>query len=143
MKILIQTIPHKQQRYPTVGDWFTNKVDGTVMVFVSQLGSWHYELLVAVHEVVEAFLCMHDGVAEEAVDKFDKSVVEDDIEPGDHPDAPYQKQHCIATGIERILAACLGVKWQEYEDKIEQTMEIPLTGSPYGNRVSKSDAGRA
>jgi len=73
-----------------------------------------------VHELVEAFLCLHDGVAEEAVDKFDKEFVQRDTEPGDAPNSPYQKQHCIATGVERILAACLGVKWQEYEDALEK-----------------------
>ena len=120
MKISILTQPHSLQRYNTVGDWFTDKINGTVRIHVSELGSWHYELLVAVHELVEAFMCMNDEVAEEAVDKFDKQFVERDSEPGDSPQAPYQKQHCLATGVERILAACLGVKWQYYEDAIEK-----------------------
>jgi hypothetical protein len=120
MKIFIQTQPHSLQRYNTVGDWTTDRITGTMRIYVSELGSWRYHLLVAIHELVEAFLCMHDGVAEEAVDKFDKQFVQRDQEPGDSPNAPYQKQHCIATGVERILAACLGVKWQEYEDALEK-----------------------
>lgn len=36
-------------------------------------------------------------------------------EPGDDIHAPYYKQHQIATGVERILAAELGVSWNEYE----------------------------
>jgi len=84
------------------------------------MGNWRYELLVAVHELVEAFLCMHDGVSEESVDKFDKQFVQRDAEPGDSPDAPYARQHCLATGVERILAACLGVKWDWYEEAIEK-----------------------
>ena len=120
MKISVFTQPHNLQRYNTVGDWFTSRIDGKVQIIVSELGSWRYELLVAVHELVEAFLCMHDGVAEESVTKFDKQFVQRDAEPGDSPDAPYARQHCIATGVERILAACLGVKWQHYEDAIEK-----------------------
>jgi len=120
MKIYIMTQPHRLQRYNTVGDWTTEKVTGTMRIYVSELGSWRFQLCVAVHELVEAFLCMNDGVAEEAVDRFDKQFVQRDQEPGDSPNAPYQRQHCIATGIERILAACLGVKWQEYEDALEK-----------------------
>src|SRR6266568_1109420 len=120
MKISILTQPHNLQRYNTIGDWYTDKITGTVYIRVSTLGSWRYELLVAIHELVEAFLCMHDEVAEESVTKFDKQFVERDAEPGDSPNAPYQKQHCIATGVERILAACLGVKWAYYEDDIEK-----------------------
>ena len=37
-------------------------------------------------------------------------------EPGDCPDAPYKRQHCVATGVERIMAAMLGVDWKAYED---------------------------
>jgi hypothetical protein len=120
MKISILTQPHTLQRYNTVGDWFTDRNTGQVRILVSELGSWRYELLVAVHELIEAFLCMHDEVAEESVTQFDKLFVVRDSEPGDSPNAPYQKQHCLATGIERILAACLGVKWIYYEDAIEK-----------------------
>ena len=114
------TIPHKQQRYETVGDWFTNKHDGTVNIRVSELGSWRFELLVAIHELVEAFQCMHDGVTEESVDKFDKQYVGSDNEPGDDVNAPYRRQHCLATGIERILASTLGVDWSTYEEKLSR-----------------------
>lgn len=120
MQISIQTIPHQQHRYETVGDWYSDKATGRVYILVSEMGNWRYELLVAVHELVEAFLCLQDGVTEESVDEFDKVYTNPDEEPGDSPNAPYQKQHCLATGIERILAACLGVKWSEYENAIER-----------------------
>jgi len=124
MRIIIETIPHKRQRYDTIGDWYTDKHDGTVRIKISgELNNWKYVLLVAVHELVEAFLCMSDGVAEEHVDKFDKSFVEKNHEPGDDPKAPYKKQHCIATGFERILAACLGVDWLTYEDKLDSVSQ--------------------
>lgn len=80
-------------------------------------------MLIAVHELVEVLLCKHDGVTQKSVDKFDmayekKRKPNDDSEPGDNPKAPYVKQHCIATGVERILAAGLGVSWKEYEDEL-------------------------
>jgi hypothetical protein len=119
VKIIIQTIPHRQQRYNTVGDWYTEKATGTVRIFVSEMGNWRFEFLIGTHEVVEAFLCLHAGIAEESVDKFDKEYIGYD-EPGDEPSAPYHVQHCIATGIERILAVLLGVDWKTYEEALEK-----------------------
>lgn len=124
MKIIIETIPHGQHRYPTVGDWFYD-TDGTLRIKVSTLSDWRRELLVAVHELVEVLTCKNDGVSQEVVDRFDmeyeKKRNPDDIEsePGDDPKAPYVDQHCLATGIERILAQKWGVKWNEYTDEIE------------------------
>jgi hypothetical protein len=138
MKISILTQPHRLQRYNTIGDWFTDKATGTVRIHVSELGSWRYELCVAVHELVEAFLCMHDEVAEESVDKFDKSFVQRDEEPGDNPNAPYQRQHCLATGVERILAACLGVKWAYYEDAIEKLIIERERQEQHGESLSNA-----
>jgi hypothetical protein len=122
MKITIETIPHEQQRYPTIGDWvFDGKGDLTIRV--SALGDWRYEALIAVHELVEVLLCKHQGVSQEAVDQFDleferKRTEDDTAEPGDALEAPYRKQHCFATGVERLLASELGVGWKEYEERI-------------------------
>lgn len=124
MKILIETIAHDQQRYPTVGDWFYGE-DGTLTIRVSQMSDWRREMLVAVHELVEVLTCKNDGVTQQQVDAFDieyeKNRPADDVEsePGDDPKAPYVNQHCLATGIERILAQQWGVKWNEYADEIE------------------------
>jgi len=123
MKIEIETIPHADHHYPTCGDWFEK--DGVMHIKVSSLSDWRREALIAVHELVEAMLCKHDGVSEASVDEFDKAYEAarpaDDVEsePGDDPRAPYVDQHCFATGIERLLAARLGVKWNEYADEIE------------------------
>ena len=124
MNINIKTIPHKQHRYPTVGDWWFEK-DGTLEIRVSKMKSWRYECLVAVHELVEVLICKHDGVSQKAVDEFDMAFEKarrpgNEDEPGDNRRAPYVKQHCIATGVERILAACLGVCWADYESAINE-----------------------
>ena len=122
MKITIETIPHDQHRYPTVGDWYFND-NGDLTIKVSQLSDWRRECLVAVHELVEVLICKQDGVSQESVDKFDKDFEahrhpDNEDEPGDEPTAPYVKEHCIATGIERLLAANLGVNWKEYEQEL-------------------------
>jgi hypothetical protein len=42
----------------------------------------------------------------------------DSEEPGDAVGAPYRKQHCIATAVERLLCAELGVDWDRYNQKL-------------------------
>lgn len=119
MKITIDTIAHKNQRYDTIGDWqFDANEDLTITV--SKLSDWRREALIAVHELVEVLLCKHAGITQETVDKFDMSWIPkgEEEEAGDDPKAPYVKQHCIATGIERMLAAELGVSWKDYEDEL-------------------------
>lgn len=122
MKIIIETIPHNKQRYPTVGDWFTDD-KGVLHIKVSELSDWRREALIAVHELVEVLLCQHDGVTQDEVDRFDKAyemdrLPGDDSEPGDCESAPYNKQHCFATGIERLLAAQFRVAWANYEAEL-------------------------
>lgn len=123
MKITIVTIPHDMQRYPTVGDWLFDK-KGDLTIRVSGLGDWRKEALIAVHELVEVLICKHDGVSQKAVDKFDIAFEKarkpgNEDEPGDDNKAPYRRQHCIATAVERLLAAELDVPWNDYADAIE------------------------
>jgi hypothetical protein len=136
MNVKIEVIPHDQQRYPTAGDW-TFDQNGDLLIRVSKLSDWRREMLVALHELVEVLKCRHDGVAQESVDEFDTAfekrreealngeMPEADkalvaiAEPGDDPKAPYVKQHCLAMGIERIMAAELDVNWHDYETELE------------------------
>ena len=124
MNVTIKTIPHSEQRYETVGDWWEEK-DGSLQIRVSKLGNWKYEMLIAVHELVEVLICKYRGITTAQVDKFDmdyekKRPFGSLDEPGDDPKAPYRNEHCIATGIERVLAACLGVSWKKYESTLEK-----------------------
>lgn len=123
MNIKIEVIPHNQHRYSTVGDWYWEGED--LVIKVSKLSDWRREALIAVHELVEVLLCKHDDVSQQSVDKFDKDFEahrhpDNEDEPGDEPNAPYVRQHCIATGIERLLAANLGVNWKEYEKELNE-----------------------
>ena len=130
MNIIIKTIPHDQQRYPTAGDWWFEpycqgkpEEECDLHIRVSGTGNWRYEALVALHELVEVLKCKHDGVSQKEVDEFDIEYEKnrkdgDDSEPGDSPDAPYRFQHCLATGIERIMCAEFGLDWKAYDDAL-------------------------
>ena len=118
MKITIETIPHSEQRYPTAGDWMFD--NDHLVIRVSELGDWRYSMAVGIHEAVEALLCRNDGVDGRDVDAFDFAYQElHHMEPGDDPTAPYHRQHCFATAVERMLIAALGVSWAEYEAAVE------------------------
>jgi hypothetical protein len=122
LHIVIDTIPHSQQRYPTVGDWQIDKA-GNLHVTVSKMSDQRYEFLVGMHEAIEAYLAIHAGVSPEAVDKLDRAYeakrkLGDDSEPGDDAKAPYHREHVFATKIERLLAVELGVNWSAYDREV-------------------------
>jgi hypothetical protein len=124
VNIKIDIIDHKKQRYDTVGDWYYD-ANGTLHIHVSKLADGRHEHLVAIHELVEALLCEEAGVDEEDVTAFDlvyeaNRKAGDTSEPGDSVAAPYYKQHQIATGMEKILAAQMHVDWNSYERDINQ-----------------------
>ena len=124
MKIQIKTIPHKCQLYKTVGNYY-NK-NGTDHVFVSDMKNEDYAFLVAVHELVEMWLCRKRGIKEEDITAFDVQFEKDREagqhsdaeEPGFDPKAPYVKEHTFATKIEKMVAAELGVEWDKYNDTV-------------------------
>lgn len=106
-------------RYRTVGDWFF-PYDHELSIQVADTGNWRFNLLVAIHELVEVFLCTDKGISQESVDRFDLTH-EEDADPGSHPQAPYHDQHMVALGMEIVLSAQLGIKWRLYEQALEQT----------------------
>jgi hypothetical protein len=115
----IQIIPHKDQRYNSAGDFWIDE-DNALQIRISNLGDVRMNMLVLIHELVEVVLTENAGIPEPDIMAFDigfeatRSLGNLD-EPGDDVRAPYSKQHGIATGIERIVAAVLGVNWKEYE----------------------------
>lgn len=124
MKIVIETVPHKSQRYDTVGDWFRD-LEGTLHIKVSEEIGDKAASLVALHELIEVLLCEDRGVTQIAVDKFDVEFEDErepgnNDEPGDDPNAPYYKEHFFATSIERLMAAELNVDWKLYDDAINE-----------------------
>jgi hypothetical protein len=130
LKIRIETLPHKQHRYPMVGDYWDDP-DGTLQVRVSEMGDPRYEFLVAFHELVEKELCRVRGITEQEVTRFDlafedgigKGLRDPDAEPGDAPDAPYRREHRFATILEQMLAHEMGVDWDAYEGALDKLYE--------------------
>lgn len=117
MLFYVESIPHKNQRYKTCGDW--QFLPNGLHVSVSDTGNRMSNLLVALHEVVEAILCETSGISEEDVDKFDMEFEANRTdssleEPGDDPKAPYYKQHRVADIVERLVAVEAGVNWEEH-----------------------------
>lgn len=115
-------VRHEDQRYPTVGDWFI-VTPNRIEVKVSEMGNEDYEFLVAMHEFIEAYLCNKHNILEEEVNafdiKFEQERPENNFdEPGNHPAAPYHREHKIATKVERLLAECMGVDWEEYDNAV-------------------------
>lgn len=120
MRINIESIPNEEMRYITCGDYWVDD-DGIWQIRVSESGDWRYNFLVAIHELAEQALVINRGISEPEITEFDKRYEENrpegnNDEPGDDPKSPYYEEHCIATAIERIMCAELGLNWKEYDD---------------------------
>lgn len=118
MRVEIQTIPHSDQRYDTIGDWIPTP-GGNIVIYVSSLDDWKKELLVGIHELIEAALCKDRGIREEDVTTWDKDHPDAD-EPGGVRGAPYFDEHAFAEHIEYQVAEQLGVRWASYERAIKE-----------------------
>ena len=121
MKVAINIIPHDKQRYETVGDW--QWLGDDLLITVSDMGDWRYNMLVAFHEMAEVLICKHRGISQQAVDEFDMQFEkvreeDDDSEPGDCIIAPYYQEHQFATCVERLLARELDVNWKKYDETV-------------------------
>ncbi len=123
MNIHIQVIPEADQRPEVSGaDWFFD-AQGDLQVRVSPLSDWRREVLLALHETIEAVCCKHLDITPSAVDKFDQQFTREhpnqsDLNAGDDPLAPYDRAHTMATACERALAYALDVQWGEYDKEL-------------------------
>lgn len=120
IKITAETVKPEEQRYKTCGDWVFSGQELNVKVI--ECGTVGYEFLLAIHEMVEAYLCAAHGISGRRVDNWDLAHI-DDPEPGEMTKCPYRREHEIATIIERILAHELGISWSEYDETIERLMK--------------------
>jgi len=116
----ISQVPHRKQRYETVGDWIPGR---PAQIRVSKMKDQRYVFLVALHEMIEYELCKMHGITDKEVVAFDVNFEAErrmnlhplDAEPGNHPKAPYRNEHEFATMIEMMVAQKLGVSWSDYE----------------------------
>lgn len=115
----IISIPHRWQDYDTLGNWLLAET-GEIAVFVSADDgkspiSDGQQMLTALHELVEVLLCRARGITQAMVDDFDirgagsEYCNETGIEPGDHPEAPYRREHRFAMIVEHLLAHEMGL----------------------------------
>jgi len=128
MNICIKVIPESEQRKEVNGcDWFWDE-EGNLQVRISPMSDWRYEVLLGIHEAVEAIMCKHNGVSQQSVDVFDQEYDKThtfDLNAGDDPAAPYKKEHTFATAIERVLAGVLNVDWLAYDTELAQSYPGP------------------
>lgn len=122
-RILALSVPHKVQRYDTVGDY--QNYHGCTLFTISEMKDEKYELLVLVHELVEKILCDARGITNDVIDAFDIQFEADRVEgntdePGHDPRAPYHREHVFAERLERLLAAELGVDWNKYDTMVTE-----------------------
>ena len=119
----ISQVPHRRQRYETVGDWIPGS---PAEIRVSKMRDQRYVFLVALHEMIEFELCKMHGVKDREVVAFDVNFEAErsmnlhpmDAEPGDHPKAPYRNEHEFATMVEMMVAKKMGVSWSDYEKTV-------------------------
>jgi hypothetical protein len=121
---MMEVIPHDSQQYETVGNFFYDQND-VLRIQVSKLPNNKMELLVMAHEFFEAIITEYRGIREADITKFDveyeRKRPEGNVEePGDDIKSPYQNEHCIATGVERLLCSLLGVNWKDYETACQE-----------------------
>lgn len=117
---VISQVPHRKQRYETVGDWIPGR---PAEIRVSRMKDQRYVFLVALHEMIEYELCKKNGISDNEVVAFDVNFEAErrrnmhpvEAEPGNDPRAPYRDEHDFATMIEMMVAQKLGVKWSAYE----------------------------
>jgi hypothetical protein len=128
--IRITVLPAAQMRYDTWGDWFYAPGPNgsrTLHIQISDVVPKENQFLIAFHELVEVKLCEARGITQKQIDDFDmvkwpeiiKGESADgltasvgwthDDEPGDHPEAPYRREHRFAMLLEHMMAHELGV----------------------------------
>lgn len=126
MQVRIFVIPHNQQRYDTIGDWWYS-TDATgeewLDIRVSrEIIGWRSQMAVATHELVEALLCKGRNIDQHQVDEWD--LAHRDVEdPGSIFNAPYHKEHMEAQTIEQRLVHELAMNWSEHNDFV--SFDIP------------------
>lgn len=126
MKIEIIFIPHENQRYPTLGDYWVD-TEGNWQIRVSEMGDIRSMVAVALHELFEMGSIMHKKIPIKVIDEFDMAFekereegkVPPDAEPGHDPRAPYLLDHVNAELVEWLYCTHTGLMWNLHEENCE------------------------
>jgi hypothetical protein len=128
LNVRIKTIPHHCQHYDTVGNYWRDTDGcgtGLLEIRVSRMRDRRHEFLVALHELIEAFLCEWRRISFATITRFDieyegRRRKGDFTEPGASARAPYRREHRFAERVERIVARELEVEWGRYNRAVER-----------------------
>lgn len=123
LNVRIKTIPHHFQEYDTVGNYWRDAGEcgaEVIEIRVSRMRDRRYEFLVALHELIEAFLCDWRRIPFGKITRFDIEYESrrrkgEPAEPGASARAPYRREHQFAERMERIVARELEVDWLKYD----------------------------
>lgn len=105
--VRIEALPPEDLRYSTEGDWQITPT-GEFVIQVTANMPQQEQLLLALHELIEAMLCQARGITQQAVDRFDFAF-KGEGEPGDAVNAPYRLEHRFAALIDHLIAHELGI----------------------------------
>lgn len=136
-------LPPNQMRYNTIADWTTSAHGSALTIYIPENDNPLYSWLLAKHETIEAEVCQHLGITQEAVDSWDIAFeaarqnigpahytlaecgcrIDVLSEPGDDAHCPYRQAHTIADTIELSLATEFNVDWDDYLEWIDGLFE--------------------
>lgn len=115
MRITVQTIPHEEHKFTTIGYW--SATDDEVVFTISELPNWRWMVSVLIHELIEWMWCEAHGVTTEECDAFDamyeegyrNGTISIDKEAGYDKKCPYYKGHVWGDRISWIFEKIMHV----------------------------------
>jgi hypothetical protein len=121
-KIIIKCIDPENQRFGECGDWFYDADEDILTIFISKMPDWKSELAIAIHEFVEATMCLDKDIDQTDIDYFDKkfSMEHNEGEAGNDKDAPYHVPHISATFVEQEVCSQLKLPWETHSQNISE-----------------------
>ena len=131
MELQQVTRPFNRMRYRTVGDFVYTPGIERINFIIAEMRNPDFEMLIFIHELVEAYLCWRRGLREEFITEFDKMFEEErklgehgkNDEPGDDPRSPYHREHKIASKFEKMLCKVMSIKWGRYSKAVDRIYE--------------------
>ena len=113
-RIIINFVPHTEQRYDTVGDY--QQIDNILFITISQELGNDIAFETLHHELREWELNKKAGISDETVDKWD--FLNKEVTEG----CPYFEQHNKATELSRFIAEQNGSTLEEYDEVLDNVM---------------------
>ena len=125
---ILKTAPMKRIRNNQAGDW---KVGKHIVAISAKMDCSESELAIAIHELIEAWICRKQGITDEQVTAFD-AMFENERnrgqhnlfdEAGDDVRAPYFDAHQRATSVENEVCSALKLTWSQHESNVNSLFE--------------------